>query len=241
MNGLPKYERTVFDFTVIGMGYLFMPVGLILAIIRIIGTHFKNYRKAVSYNLLYHVFLGGFAELMIFAVAQTISGAQTKNDFLYFSIGMVIILLLPAFIFAQAALRGRRRFEHLADQYLQLVMANGVRYIGDISQLTGQSESDVRRDLQYLKNHGLIDIGIVISEGGGTAGYERTAAQPYSPFGAPGGQPYPQPTNSLPRSQPPAARMLPKSVSCPSCGAQNTVAPDQPKSCDYCGTALSYH
>jgi len=37
-----------------------------------------------------------------------------------------------------------------------------------------------------------------------------------------------------------ATPLLPKSVRCPGCGAQNTVQPSQSKSCDYCGTMISY-
>ncbi|MFD2880219.1 hypothetical protein ACFTAO_36630 [Paenibacillus rhizoplanae] len=59
----------------------------------------------------------------------------------------------------------------------------------------------------------------------------RRDKRPHRPFSTPGGQPL---------YQQPRAQQLPKSVRCPGCGAQNTVAPGQSTSCDYCGTTLAY-
>ncbi|SEU17573.1 zinc ribbon domain-containing protein [Paenibacillus sp. NFR01] len=244
MSNLPKYERNGFDIAIIVFAYLFMPLGLVFAMIQLSSTHYKNYRKPVNYNLLFHVFLGGFVEILVPFIGTRASGDITTGQFVMTAVLWILLFLVPAAIFARSAARARGRFLQLAERYIQLITGSWVRHIGDLSDMTGQSEADVSRDIEYLKSHGVLDADIAIREGRSSdaaEGRPQPVEAPHSPFGAPGGQPYPQPTSSPLRSQPPASRMLPKSVSCPSCGAQNTVTPDQPKSCDYCGTALSYH
>lgn len=230
-DGLPKYERTAFDYVVIGVGYLVMPAGLVLALIRFIGTHYKNYRKPVNFSLLYHVFVGGFLQMMGLIVISLYGDGVDMTTMIVLLILAAVVFLLPASAFAKRAAKARFRFSQLTNQYVQLITEGRVRYTGNLADLTGQSESDVNRDLIYLKKYGVLDSGLLFSEG---ADAEPAASSGYtasSPFSQPGGQPF---------YQQPRPQQLPKSVRCPGCGAQNTVSPDQSKNCDYCGTTIPY-
>ncbi|MFC6649092.1 MULTISPECIES: hypothetical protein [Paenibacillus] len=231
-DSLPKYERTTFDVVTIGAGYLFMPLGLVLALVRIITTHYKNYRKAVNYNLMHHVFVGGFVQLLGIVVNSIFSEVAVDTGTL---IGMLImfslITLLPAAVFARSAAKARFRFSQLANQYVHLIAVDRVRYTGNLADRTGQSEGDVNRDLLYLQKYGVLDSGLLFHEGADTEPQAPAGQAAASPFSTPGGQPL---------YQQPRAQQLPKSVRCPGCGAQNTVAPGQSTSCDYCGTTLAY-
>ncbi|QQZ61523.1 hypothetical protein JI735_01780 [Paenibacillus sonchi] len=236
---LPKYDRPVFDYAIIIIGYLFMPLGLVLALVRFAGSHFKNYRKPANISLLYHVFVGGFMQMMVFVIYMVTSAPIDTVTLITILILFTVLLLLPASGFAASAAKARFKFSQLAQAYVQLINAGGIRYLGNLSEQTGQSESDVRRDLLYLQSHGVLSADLVISEG-------RTAAAPQELFreglssvpGSSGGQaqPVPQPA----AAPAPAPTQLPKSVRCPGCGAQNTVSPGQSKNCDYCGTTIAY-
>lgn len=229
---LPKYERTTFDYVIIGIGYLFMPLGLVLALVRLIGSHYKNYRKPVNYSLLYHVFVGGFMQMMGFVLFSIFSEEGVDiTTLIALLILFALVLLWPASVFARNAAKARFRFAQLANQYVHLITAERVRYTGNLAERTGQSEGDVTRDLVYLQKYGLLDSGILFNDGTDTQTSPPESRQSSSPFASPGGQQ---------SYQPPRPPQLPKSVRCPGCGAQNTVAPGQSKNCDYCGTTLSY-
>ncbi|MNC39650.1 hypothetical protein D3C75_883200 [compost metagenome] len=214
-----------------------MPLGLVLALIRFVGSHFKNYRKPANISLLYHVFVGGFMQMMVFVIYMVNSEPVDTTTLILLLMVFAVFLLLPASGFAASAAKARFKFSQLAKAYVQLVNANGVRYIGNLSEQTGQSESDVRRDILYLQSHGALAAELVINEG-------RTAAAPQDPFreglssllGSLGTQAQPVPQQAAASSPP----QLPKSVRCPGCGAQNTVSPHQSKNCDYCGTTIAY-
>ncbi|MEK5463749.1 hypothetical protein MKY64_01930 [Paenibacillus sp. FSL R7-0210] len=231
-DSLPKYERTTYDVVTIGAGYLFMPLGLSLALVRMLSTHYKNYRKPVNYSLLFHVFVGGFVQLMGIVVNSIFSEVAVDTGTL---IGMLImfslITLLPAAVFARSAAKARFRFSQLANQYVHLITVERVRYTGNLADRTGQSEGDVNRDLLYLQKYGVLDSGLLFHEGADAAPQARAGQAAASPFTPPAGQP---------SYQQPRAQQLPKSVRCPGCGAQNTVAPGQSTSCDYCGTTIAY-
>lgn len=237
---LPKYARTAFDYIVIAAGYLFMPLGLLLAFVRLIGSHYKNYRKPVNYSLFYHVFVGGFVE-MIGLLIFGLSGDAFETAGIGTLIGLLIffslLLLLPASAFASTAAKSRYQFLQLAVRYVEQVAGSGITHIGNLAGATGQSEGDVRRDLLYLQSCGVLDSSLIFEEGQSTAS-ARSSAQAsrssvYETSGAPGGFG----GAAAPSQSPP---QLPKSIRCPGCGAQNTVNPGQSKSCDYCGTTIAY-
>lgn len=165
-DSLPKYERTTFDIVTIGAGYLFMPLGFALALVRMLSTHYKNYRKPVNFSLLFHVFVGGFVQLMGIVVNSIFSEVAVDTGTL---IGMLImfslITLLPAAVFARSAAKARFRFSQLANQYVHLITVERVRYTGNLADRTGQSEGDVNRDLIYLQKYGVLDSGLLFHEG----------------------------------------------------------------------------
>ncbi|WP_405116323.1 hypothetical protein MHH28_15305 [Paenibacillus sp. FSL K6-1217] len=227
-DSLPKYERTTFDIVTIGAGYLFMPLGLVLALVRLLGTHYKNYRKPVNYSLLFHVFVGGFLQMMGVVVISIFSDAGMDTTTLISGLIFVgLVLLLPAAVFARSAAKARFRFSQLANQYVHLITVERVRYTGNLADRTGQSEGDVNRDLNYLQKYGVLASGLLFHEGADTMPQSAAGQAASSPF-------------SPPARQTDQQQRLPKSVRCPGCGAQNTVAPDQSTNCDYCGTTIAY-
>ncbi|WP_339319241.1 hypothetical protein [Paenibacillus sp. FSL R10-2734] len=235
---LIKLDRTGFDYVIIAAAYLFMPIGLVLALLRLILTHYKNHRKPTNLNLMMHVFFGGFVELSIAMFVDTMSGNTGTSELLTIQIFLAVIFLIPAFIFASATAKAKYTFSKLNTSYIELILTKNIRYVGSLAERVGQSESDVRRDVQYLKNKGLLDIDIVLSEGRqmpdpSMAAPNLVHSGRTSGFGA-------QASGQQIHTQPQSSPQLPKSIRCPGCGAQNTVQPGQSKSCEYCGTTIAY-
>jgi len=226
-----KYHRTIFDYITIAFGYLFMPVGLVLAVLSLLSSHYKNYRKASNFNLLFHVFIGGFVEISIIFIVQWTQDTNTLGTTIIILIMFGLMLLLPALLFGRWAAKERFKFAQLTNQYILLILTNGLRYIGSISELTGQSESDVRRDILYLKSGGIIEPQIIFNEG---FQQEAEANRTY------GAQTTGSPDIASVLRHPNQTSQLPKSIPCTGCGAQNSVKPGQSKSCDYCGTTIAY-
>lgn len=232
---IPKYDRTIYDFIIIAACYLFMPLGLILAGARFISSHFKNYRKSSNYTLLFHAFVGGFIEMVGFIIFDFNELTFDTGTLVGVLITFGLIFLLPASFFANRAAKARFQFTQLANQYVRLITAGGVFYIGNLSDRTGQSEADVRRDVKYLMNHGVLGTELVFPEG------HSVDSAPHSFSGRGSTQSASAGGQTWTSAQPVTPPSLPKSVRCPGCGAQNTVSPGQSKSCDYCGTTLAYN
>lgn len=232
-DGLPVYEWNNKDFVITCIGYLLMPLGFVLALLRMITSHYKNYRKATNYNLLYHVFVGGFVQLLGIAIYSLFSeGGIDMGTLIGMLIMFSLVTLLPAAIFARTAAKARFRFSQLANQYVYLITAERVRFTGDLADRTGQSEADVNRDLLYLQKYKLLDSGLLFHEG-------ADEAAPAAQGGMGASSPFTPPAGGPPQQQR-GPQQLPKSVRCPGCGAQNTVAPGQSTTCDYCGTTIAY-
>ncbi|MNB89423.1 hypothetical protein D3C75_364540 [compost metagenome] len=240
---LPKYARTAFDYIIIAACYLFMPAGLVLALVRLLTSHYKNYRKPVNFSLLYHAFAGGFIEIIIFIIFLV---SDQQYDFggtgmlISLLISFGVLFLLPAAVFAYVAAVSRHDFSQLAAKYIQLAGDSGIRQTSRLSMETGQHERDVRRDLQYLQDCGALDRSMVFEEGGAAAAAGGMA-------GAGGPAPgsarwFAEQTSGVPQAQQSrqAPPQLAKSIRCTGCGAQNTVLPGQAKACDYCGTTIPY-
>lgn len=188
-DGLPVYEGNNKDIVITGIGYLFMPLGFVLALLRMITSHYKNYRKAANYNLLYHVFVGGFVQLLGFVFYSIFSEDGIDIGTLIGILIMIsLITLLPAAVFARTAAKARFRFSQLANQYVNLIKVERVRYTGDLADRTGQSEADVNRDLLYLQKYGLLDSGLLFHEGADEAAPAAQGGQAASsPFSPPAG------------------------------------------------------
>lgn len=235
---LIKLDRTGFDYVILAAAYLFTPIGLVLALLRLMLTHYKNHRRPTNLNLIMHVFIGGFVELSIAMFVDTMSGNTGTSELLTIQIFLAVIFLIPAFILASVTAKAKYTLSKLNTSYIELIQNKNIRYVGSISERIGQSDSDVRRDVQYLKNKGLLDIDIVLSEGRQMPDPSMAAPNLVHPgrasgFGA-------QASGQQIHTQPQSSPQLPKSIRCPGCGAQNTVQPSQSKSCEYCGTMISY-
>lgn len=226
-----KYDRTTFDYIIIAAAYLLMPVGLILALIRLIGTNYKNYRKPSNYNLMVHVFIGGFFELVVALFGTALGGDIERSDLLITLIVTGIMFLIPILILANMTARAKFSFSKLSTSYIELIQNNHIRHIGSLSERLGQSERDVRRDVQYLKDKGLLDINIEFSEG-------RQMSEPL--VTAPNLVHQARVSAQQNHTQPQSSPQLPKSIRCPGCGAQNMVIPGHSKDCEYCGTTIPY-
>ncbi|MEK4107310.1 hypothetical protein NST28_24775 [Paenibacillus sp. FSL R10-2791] len=236
-----KYERTGFDYVILAAAYLLMPVGLVLALLRLMTTHYKNYRRPTNLNLLMHVFIGGFVELSIAMFSSALNGEFGTSELVSTLILIAIMFLTPAFILASVTAKAKYTLSKLNTSYIELIQNKNIRHIGSISERIGQSESDVRRDVQYLKDKGLLNIDIALSEGRQTP--ESSAANQGYPGSTSGfdGTGRTQASGQQIPVQPQSPPQLPKSIRCPGCGAQNTVLPSQSKSCDYCGTKIPYN
>lgn len=227
-----KFDRTGFDYVTLVAAYLLTPIGLLLALFRLIFTHYKNYRRPTNLNLMMHVFIGGFVELAIAMLSGALSGDLINSELVAIFIMLAVLFLIPAFILASVTAKAKYTLSKLNTSYIELIQNKNYRHIGSIAERIGQSECDVRRDVQYMKDKGLLDIDIVLSEGYEMSQSSAAAPNPVHSGRAAYGQQIPV--------QPQSPPQLPKSVKCPGCGAQNTVHPSQAKSCDYCGTTIPY-
>ncbi|KTD88451.1 hypothetical protein [Paenibacillus etheri] len=238
-----EYERTAFDNTIIVLAYVLAPLGLILAIIRSLSTHSKIQRKASNYNLLYHACMGSFIALGIYFVVAKIMG---ETDYVALLIRLVIIYALfriPAIKFSAKAKGKKEGFTNLCNDYIALILVDGIRHIGSLSDIRGYSEVDVRKHLEYLIDQGLLDPDIVY--------YEGRVANPFVKMPTKlvhSEQTRPsrdvqsrniteQQQNSLQSGPKPQST---KYILCRGCGAQNKVFAGQSKPCEYCGTTIAY-
>lgn len=236
-----EYERTSFDYTIIVLAYLFAPLGFVLALIRLLTTHSKNQRKASNYNLFYHVCMGAFMELGIGLILIKIMGEVSMVRLL---IGLVIIYILfriPANKFAVQAEARKAGFTYLCNDYIALVLVDGIRHIGSLSDIRGYSEKDVRRDLEYLIDRGMLDPDIVYYEGRIDNPFVKVQPKLVHPAQTR----IAELKQKQPSYDPPASKEQglkqpqPKSIRCVSCGAPNRILKGQSKSCEYCGTTIS--
>lgn len=238
-----EYERTAFDYTIIVLAYVFAPLGLILAIIRSLSTHSKIQRKASNYNLLYHSCMGAFIELGIYFIVAKIMG---EFDYVALLIRLVIIYALfriPAIKFSVKAKSKKVGFTNLCNDYIALILVDGIRHIGSLSDIRGYGEADVRKHLEYLIDQGLLDPDIVY--------YEGRVANPFVKL--PPKLVHSEQTRSsghvqsrnITEQQPNRVQsgLKPqpsKFILCSGCGAQNKVFAGQSKECEYCGTTVAY-
>jgi hypothetical protein len=241
-----KRDRTIFDRLIIVIAYLFAPLGFLLTMIRFATTHYKNERKSINFKLLYHVCMGAFMELALLFALMTY-----KGDFKWFMLLIILVVLyvifvLPARSFSWQATLVYGRFEFLCKGYLKLITIDNVRHIGNIADKVKESEADVRRDLRYLKDWGLLAPDIIYYEGRVKLLDKQPSnlGEPDQPFrAAQSRQLSRQRTTrwqtSLKTSDE-SSPQLPKSIGCSSCGAKNRVLPGQDKTCEYCGTTIPY-
>jgi hypothetical protein len=160
-----EYERTAFDYTIIVFAYVFAPVGFILAAIRLLTTHSKRQRKASNVNLFYHVFMGAFVEFLIYFMISKLLG---QIDYVELLIGLAIIYCIfriPAIKCLARAKGWREGFTYLCNDFIALVLVDGIRHIGSLSDIRGFNEEYVRSILEYLKDQGLLSPDIVYYEG----------------------------------------------------------------------------
>jgi hypothetical protein len=243
-----KRDRTIFDRLIIVLAYLFAPLGFLLTMIRFATTHYKNERKSINFKLLYHVCMGAFMELALLFALMTYKGDFKWFILLIILVVLYVIFVLPARSFSWQATLVHGRFEFLCKSYLKLITIDNVRHIGNIADKVKESEADVRRDLRYLIDWGLLAPDIVYYEGR----VKLLDKQP-SHLGEPdrahslrtsqSRQLSGQQTSGWQSSLKTSAKsppQLPKSIGCPSCGAKNRVLPGQDKTCEYCRTTIPY-
>lgn len=238
-----KRDRTVFDRIIMAIAYLFAPLGFVLAMLRFVSTHYKNERKSFNYKLLYHVCMGAFMELAVLFAVGTY-----KGDFKWFTLLIILVVLylifiIPADSFAGRATFATENFDFLCKKYLMLIIVDDVRHIGNLADITKQSEDDVRRDLRYLVRWGLLASDLVYYEGRVKLLDKQPPNLVHPDRAQPSTASENQPSSgrqSLPENRPKPPVQLPKSIVCPSCGAKNRVLPGQDKICEYCGTTIPY-
>ncbi|HEY4432723.1 MAG TPA: hypothetical protein VGN87_17055 [Paenibacillus sp.] len=238
-----EYERTAFDYTIIVLAYVFAPLGLILAILRSLSTHSKIQRKASNYNLLYHACMGVFIQLGIYFVVAKIMG---EFGYVALLIRLVIIYALfriSAIKFSVKAKGKKEGFTQLCNDYIALILVDGIRHIGSLSDIRGYSEADVRKHLEYLIDQGLLDPDIMYYEGRVDNPFVKLppklvrSEQTPSSGGIKSRNNSEQPPSKVqtkPKPQPS------KVILCSGCGAQNKVLAGQFKECEYCGTTIAY-
>lgn len=239
-----KRDRSVLDRMIMLVAYLFAPLGFVLAMLRLVSTHYKNERKSINFRLLYHVCMGAFMELALLFAVGTYKGDFTWITLIIILVALYIIFVIPARSFSWRSTLAYSRFEFLCKSYLKLITVDKVRYIGNIADKVKENEADVRRDLKYLTDWGLLAADIIYYEGRVRTYIEQPpnlvysdrvefsrASQLQQSSRAYSGK------KKSPYSPPPKP---PKLISCTGCGANNRLAPGQEKICDYCGTTVLY-
>lgn len=244
-----KRDRSVFDRMIILIAYLFAPLGFVLAMLRFVSTHYKNERKSINFKLLYHVCMGAFMELALLFAVGTYKGDFTWITLVIVLVVLYVIFVVPARSFSWRSNNAKMRFEFLCSSYLRLITAEEVRHIGNIADKVRESEADVRRDLKYLTDWGLLAADIVYYEGRVRPYSQQPPNQAHSDRAQFSGASQLQQSSRrqsaekqlLPNtSADNSPTQLPKSMSCSGCGAKSRVLPGKDKICDYCGTTIPY-
>ena len=243
-----KRDRTVFDRIIMAVAYLFTPLGFILAMFCFVSTHYRNERKSINFKLLYHVCMGAFMELAVLFSVGTYEGDFKWLTLLIILVVLYLIFVIPARSFSWQATLATGRFEFLCNKYLTLITVDKVRHIGNLADKVKESEADVRRDLRYLIDWGLLAPDIIYYEGRvkpfaqkppNLVHPDRSEIFEASQSRQSSGQ-QTSGERSTTDTQFKTAPQLPKSIRCPGCGAINTVNPGQSKNCEYCGTTIPY-
>lgn len=206
------------------LGFLiFLPVGIVLLLLRFVLHAKYNHLRDKDYRLTGHVLMTMFVFLMLLIRGSMEGGEGFGAIFITF----FIIFGVPALIFYGLAYSRKRKMEALYKAYYRLVIEQGYDTVATLSQLTGVSVRNVREDIRHMVVTGQLPDATLTKDGdivlpGRTPRSETQA-------------------NDSAAQQAAAAQFAgpPKSVACSGCGATVNLYPGQTTECDFCGTILN--
>lgn len=259
-----KSNFKAFDRIILAITFLFFPLGLVMALIRVISTHFHRSRKGRNHRLLGWCLIYTYF-ICMFLIYLTYDGFGQEEIAEFLGIGLVwgMLMLIPAAIFFALAGVADRKFNKLLGQYYQLVMKNGINEIDHIAYETRQSPYPVMRDLEFMVNErmlpfGRIENGILLLEPEGfheqyeaNEDYEENDEDEYDDDDEYDedeyddededdedeydDEDYDDEEDEDTDTKPKGPRM----IECPGCGARVVVVPHERKECEYCGNEIS--
>ncbi|MWV44313.1 hypothetical protein GRF59_11795 [Paenibacillus sp. HJL G12] len=229
-----KSKLLVFDRIILSATYCLYPVGVIMALIRVLSTHFHHSCRGRNHKLLGWVFVCTYLLLMgLFYITYDEFGPAEAQQMWDLALIFGVLLIVPAIVFAFLASRADHKFNILLRQYYELVMERGITEIDHLAVAVKQSPYHVMRDLDFMiTTHrlpfGRIEQGVLEIEPEGF--HEGPREEPHDP-----------PPSPEVRHEPaagPRPPQGPRSMECPGCGARIVVNANERKECEYCGNVI---
>lgn len=198
-----------FDYFIIGFTYVFFPLALLIAGIRILPTQRHHPYQGRNMRLAGWSLFGSYIIcFIIFLLAM-----ETSEEFLNDNLAMAVCLLLPAIGLLVAADLLDKKFQKLMEVYKEAVLNQRLVYIEHIAFAAHQSPDHVTRDLNFMIKERMLPYGEIVN---GELIIRSLHREPVTPI----------------------VNQEVQSVECSSCGARNVISGDEEKECEYCGTMI---
>lgn len=229
-----KYSR--FDQIILSLGFTLYPVGLIMALIRVLATHVHHSRKGRNHRLIGWMWVYTFMLFEGFSFLVTdFEDTLQVQEFWEMTWVFGAAFILPAMAFFFFARRADRHFTELLRQYYHLVMNRRIREIDHIAVEVKQNPYHVIRDLDFMIAEHMLPFGriendILVLE---PAGF-HDANEEYEEMYEQGN--YEEEDEGDDKSE--ASERGFRTMECPSCGARMVVYVNEEKECDYCGNVI---
>lgn len=195
---------------------LFWPLGIVLLIIRIAKD--RRTRMAVGKTLKISAYC-------VFAFGIIVFLSLSEQEDKAFAVGMGIFLIILAVILwfiGNKLVKESKLFK----EYLNLIVNQRIFSMQQIATITNRDVALVKNDLQKMIDKGFLpDAYINLTDYTIVVPILQMQYQPQN-------QPRVQEVSHQETAQ---ARV----VTCPSCGANNTIVPGQTVECEFCGSLLS--
>lgn len=249
-----KYSR--FDRVILTLAFILYPVGLLMALFRVLTTHVHHSRRGRNHRLIGWVWVYAYILIMgLFLLAFDLDNPDDVQ--LYWDSAWLygIILLIPAISFFIMGSHADSKFSLLLHQYYELVMKRRIRMIDHIAIETRQTPNHVIRDLDFMITEHMLPFGRIqhgileLESEEYHEAYDEEYADEYDDEEYEDeeyeydDEEYEDEYEEYEYVDEEYANESedrgPRSIECPSCGARMIVYANDEKECDYCGNVIS--
>ncbi|MGG3283942.1 hypothetical protein [Paenibacillus solani] len=207
-----RVQFSRFDYFIIVFTYVFFPLALIIAGLRILPTQRHHPYQGRNMRLVGWSLFGSYIIcFIIFLLAM-----ETSEEFLNDNLTLAICLLLPAIGSLVAADLVDKKFQKLMEVYKEAVLQQRLVYIEHIAFAAHQSPAHVTRDLNFMIKERMLPYGKIVN---GELIMRSLHREPVTPVET-------------------QENIEVQSVECSGCGARTVISRDEEKECEYCGTVI---
>jgi hypothetical protein len=217
--------------------FLFMPIGIILAIVRSLNHKNQPHLKSMD-GAFYGKFL--LTLFVVLAILILIQGQQTDSPaaITVALSGFAVIFLLPAVIFLGRSRFIQRGMAFRYENYKEMIYRQELTGFDELAAKVGTKEIVVSNELQRMKLLGMLP-DVFIDTAAGQALYQGSDEEDWEE----------EWDESPVEDQAAAARddqasggasSGTKLAECASCGAKTLLRSGESKECEYCGSVITY-